>query len=198
MTSGGASQVVLVGVWPRVRKIPWRRKWQPTPVFLPGESHGQRNLVGYSLWGSKEPDTTKRLIRWGNWPQTKAVDLLQRAPSPSCLLPLQTSNSPRQPSSWLQELFTFISQYLKKEVISITWDFRILIVSVLCYLRYQQSLPSRQEKRGELGRWKEAAIQGSSQAQAWHSRSQKEFAYPNLLLLLLLSRFSRVQLCATS
>ena len=31
-----------------VRKIPWRRKWQPTPVFLPGESHGQRSLAGYS------------------------------------------------------------------------------------------------------------------------------------------------------
>ena len=36
-----------------VRKIPWRRKWQPTPVFLPGESHGQRSLVGYSPWGHK-------------------------------------------------------------------------------------------------------------------------------------------------
>ena len=36
-----------------VRKIPWRRKWQPTPVFLPGESHGQRSLAGYSLWGHK-------------------------------------------------------------------------------------------------------------------------------------------------
>jgi len=33
---------------PWVRKIPWRRAWQPTPGFLPGESHGQRNLVGYS------------------------------------------------------------------------------------------------------------------------------------------------------
>ena len=37
-----------------VGKIPWRRKWQPTPVFLPGESHGQRSLVGYSPWGRKE------------------------------------------------------------------------------------------------------------------------------------------------
>ena len=36
---------------PWVEKIPWRRKWQPTPVFLPGESHGQRSLVGYSPWG---------------------------------------------------------------------------------------------------------------------------------------------------
>ena len=36
-------------VWTLVRKIPWRRKWQTTPVFLPGKSHGQRNLVGYSL-----------------------------------------------------------------------------------------------------------------------------------------------------
>ena len=46
---------------PLVRKIPWRRKWQPTPVFLPGESHGQRSLVGYSPWGRKESDTTERL-----------------------------------------------------------------------------------------------------------------------------------------
>jgi len=34
-----------------VRKIPWRRKWQPTPVFLPGESHGQRSLIGYTVHG---------------------------------------------------------------------------------------------------------------------------------------------------
>ena len=39
----------------------WRRKWQPTPVFLPGESHGWRSLVGYSPQGRKEPDTTERL-----------------------------------------------------------------------------------------------------------------------------------------
>ena len=42
-------------------KIPWRRKWQPTPVFLPGESHGQRSLVGYSPQGRKESDMTERL-----------------------------------------------------------------------------------------------------------------------------------------
>ena len=44
-----------------VRKIPWRRKWHPTPVFLPGKSHGQRRLVGNSLWGCKELDTTEWL-----------------------------------------------------------------------------------------------------------------------------------------
>ena len=44
---------------PWVRKIPWRRAWQPTPVFLPGESPGQRNLVGYGPWGHKESDTTE-------------------------------------------------------------------------------------------------------------------------------------------
>ena len=38
---------------PWVRKIPWRRKWQPTPVFLPGESHGQRNLAGCCPWGHR-------------------------------------------------------------------------------------------------------------------------------------------------
>ena len=40
-------------------KIPWRRKWQPTPVFLPGESHGQTSLAGYSPWGHKELDRTE-------------------------------------------------------------------------------------------------------------------------------------------
>ena len=68
-----ASQVALVGknppanagdvkrgrLNPWVGKIPWRRAWQPTPVFLPGESHGQRSLVGYSAWGRKGSGTTK-------------------------------------------------------------------------------------------------------------------------------------------
>ena len=44
---------------PWVRKIPWRRKWQPTPVFLPGQFHGQRSLVGYCPWDHKESDRTK-------------------------------------------------------------------------------------------------------------------------------------------
>ena len=44
-----------------VRKIPWRRKWQPTPVFLPRESHRQRSLVCYSPWGGKGSGTTERL-----------------------------------------------------------------------------------------------------------------------------------------
>ena len=42
-----------------VGKIPWRRAWQPIPAFLPGESHGQRSLAGYSLWSVKESDTTE-------------------------------------------------------------------------------------------------------------------------------------------
>ena len=48
------------GFNPWVRKIPWRRKWQPTLVFLPGKFHGQRKLVGYNQWGIKESD----MIEW--------------------------------------------------------------------------------------------------------------------------------------
>ena len=44
-----------------VRKIPWRRKWQPTPVLLPGKFQGWRSLVGYSPWGHKELDMTEQL-----------------------------------------------------------------------------------------------------------------------------------------
>ena len=47
-------------------KIPWRRKWQCTPVYLPGKSHGQRSLAGYSAWGRKESDMTGRLHFTGN------------------------------------------------------------------------------------------------------------------------------------
>ena len=54
--------VQKTGFDPWVRKIPWRRKWQSTPVFLPGESHGQRSLAGYSPRDCKESDTTERLI----------------------------------------------------------------------------------------------------------------------------------------
>ena len=46
---------------PWVRKIPQRRKWLPTPVFLLGKSHGQRSLTGYSPWDPKESDMTEQL-----------------------------------------------------------------------------------------------------------------------------------------
>ena len=45
------------GFNPWVEKIPLRREWLPTPVFLPGEVHGQRSLAGYSPWGCKELNT---------------------------------------------------------------------------------------------------------------------------------------------
>ena len=49
------------GSIPGLGRIPWRRKWQPTPVLLPGISHGRRSLVGYSPWGRKESDMTERI-----------------------------------------------------------------------------------------------------------------------------------------
>ena len=48
------------GLDPWVGRTPWRRAWQPTPVFLPGKSHGQRSLAGYSTRGRKDLDTTER------------------------------------------------------------------------------------------------------------------------------------------
>ena len=53
---------------PWARKSSWSRKWQPTPIFLPGKFHGQRSLVGYSPWGCKELDMTERLSTHTNWP----------------------------------------------------------------------------------------------------------------------------------
>ena len=55
------------GFEPWFGKIPWRRKWQSTPVLLPGKSHGQRSLAGCSLWGHKESDMTERLQFTSLW-----------------------------------------------------------------------------------------------------------------------------------
>ena len=49
------------GLIPGSGKIPWRRKWLPTPIFLPGKSHGQSRLVGHSPWGHNKSATTKQL-----------------------------------------------------------------------------------------------------------------------------------------
>ena len=53
-----------LGSIPGLGRSPWRRKWQPTPVFLPGKFHGQRSLAGYNPWGHKESDTAERLTLW--------------------------------------------------------------------------------------------------------------------------------------
>ena len=46
-------------IWPHLYSLLWRRKQQPTPVFMPGKSHGPRSLVGYNPWGRKESDMTE-------------------------------------------------------------------------------------------------------------------------------------------
>ena len=66
-----ACQYRRSGFHPWVRKIPWRRKWQPTPVLLPGEFHEQWSLAGYSPWGHKESDTTELLTHTHTHTHTK-------------------------------------------------------------------------------------------------------------------------------
>ena len=71
------------GFNPWIGRIPWRKKWQRTPVFLPGESHGQRSLVGYSLWGCKESDRTEH---WSPCQFLRRLSLLE-PPTPSLAPP---------------------------------------------------------------------------------------------------------------
>ena len=65
---------------PWVGKILWRREWQPTPVFLPGDLHGWRRLEGYSPWGCKESDTTERLSQF--------TSLVTRSDAQASVIPL--------------------------------------------------------------------------------------------------------------
>ena len=88
--------------------IPWRRKWQPTPVFLPGESHGQRSLAGYSPWHRKETDTTEQLTLllsssrgWDPRALSQVTTLLARScagGSPICPQGLPLSHSAPSPA----------------------------------------------------------------------------------------------------
>ena len=62
--SEGKESACNAGAWgliPGSGQFPWRREWLLTPVFLPGESHGQRSLVGYSPWGRKKLDMIEQL-----------------------------------------------------------------------------------------------------------------------------------------
>jgi len=62
-----------------VWKISWRREWQSTPLFLLGESHGQRSLADYNPWGCKESDMTERLSTHSGiekWTETQSLNTL--------------------------------------------------------------------------------------------------------------------------
>ena len=61
-------------------RFPWRRAWQPTPVFLPGESQGQRSLAGYSPWGCKESDTTELLRKHAQVPGHRCINIFGGPP----------------------------------------------------------------------------------------------------------------------
>ena len=77
-----------VGFDPWVGKIPWRRKWQPIPICLPGKSHGQRNLMGYSPWGHKELNTTELLSTHTHIHTHTHTHTHTPSSSPSCILQL--------------------------------------------------------------------------------------------------------------
>ena len=92
-----------------VRKIPQKRKWQPTPVFLPRKFHEQRSLVGYSPWGCKELDKTEHACQkaevFGKWLKTERGKQFKD----SCLnAALAVANSPPgqewEPQRWVEGL----------------------------------------------------------------------------------------------
>ena len=73
-TPANAREHRRYGFNPKVRKIPWRRKWQPAPVFLPGQSRGQRSLTGRRPWVASKLGTTEQL-RTEVFPRTTTRDL---------------------------------------------------------------------------------------------------------------------------
>ena len=124
MGSFGASQVALVVKSlpantedvrdPWIRKIPWRRALQPPPVFLPGESHGQRSLAGYSPWRRQEWDTTEHIIHTHTsfWLLPQQVTRKVAAYNTKLLLHVTNLKS-RYCQGWIP------SEFFKREILSL-------------------------------------------------------------------------------
>ena len=87
-----------IWVWSLHGKIPWRSKWQPTPIFLPGKSNGQKSLAGYSPWGCKELDRTERL----NNRQDCSTTWQHKPDNRDFILQAQNSHSMHSHSQWHQ------------------------------------------------------------------------------------------------
>ena len=89
------------GFDPWVGKIPWRREWQPAPVFLPGTSHGQRSLRGYRPRAWKELDTTKQLDSNEGLSEEEPKAVVRTDQHLFCLFVIQTLNTHTHPSHCL-------------------------------------------------------------------------------------------------
>ena len=85
-----------------IGKIPWRRKWQPAPVLLPGEFHGPRSLVGYSPWVTKELDRTEGLNSESDQECNACNDIriLQRLTEPDASATSASCSSSLSQSHW--------------------------------------------------------------------------------------------------
>ena len=102
---------------PNAGDTPWRRKWQPSPVFLPEKSHGQRSLVGYSPWGHKKSDITEQLSTHIYLYELVRTLGLEVTKSPQGLLVPLTGRDENQASfrlrwTWLSNIFWISSSQL--------------------------------------------------------------------------------------
>ena len=105
--------------------MPWRRKWQPTPAFLPGEFHWQRSLVGYRPWGCKELDMTEQLTVSLSFPHYGASELRRLETVAATRMVSLTGNSP----PWLIMPFEYL------ELGSVTWSANLAQTLNLTLLR---------------------------------------------------------------
>ena len=98
----------LQGKWVPPFKGTWRRKWQPTPVFLPGQSHGQRTLVGYSPWGRQESDMTEGLYN-NNSQRQKGFKSLEVREYRTASLRSKIEKYWVLPGTWLRRAYGFVT-----------------------------------------------------------------------------------------
>ena len=124
---------------------PWRRKWQPTPVFLPGESHGERSLAGYSPWGSQSQTRLKRLSthtcmqKRKKKPTSPSIENPWSSVSKTVInfYPLSSTAETEESSSnvcWKSSLFSSIKCRCISDIWAMIFSLRNLAISAFLFL----------------------------------------------------------------
>ena len=122
---------------PWVGKILWRRKWQSTPIFLPGKSHGRRSLAGYSSWEHKESDMTEQhhfqflnsLVWWASQILSVACWCFKL-----CLFYLYSTSRWSKPFWWKKNFLLSKAKQNTELREMIVWSASLLLIHILCQL----------------------------------------------------------------
>ena len=177
-----AMQETRLDTW--VGKILWRREWQPTPVLFPGDSHGQKNLSGYSLWDHKEPDMIEQLtLQTPEWPSGfpyflkfksefgNKLMIWATVSSQSCFCWLYRASPSLPAKNIMNQIFSYLSDINTPSMSAASYQHNLIQVemfwkfSVMCWFQQPLYTVHYPEATNLTECWK--TFKDTTEAQTW-------------------------------